>query len=201
MSELGQTLLAQATAYSALEIIAVACAVLYLVFAIRQHIVCWLFAGISTAIFVVIFANVNLYMEAALNVYYFAMAIYGFRVWRNGGHEDVLPVTRWTLGRNLQALAAIVGLSLVSGYLLDTYTDADFAYIDSLTSWASVFATFLVARKVFENWWYWLVIDATMLVVFWLKGLEFTALLYVIYLVLIPIGIRSWRHSMQQAAA
>ncbi|MEM7432408.1 MAG: nicotinamide riboside transporter PnuC [Pseudomonadota bacterium] len=197
MDELGQTLLAQATAYTTLEIVAVVCAVLYLVFAIRQNIVCWLFAGISTAIFVYVFVVARLYMESALNVFYFAMAIYGFLVWRRGTIESPLPVTTWPIRWHAAALAAIAGLSLLSGYLLDTRTDADYAYVDSATTWASIWATLLVARKVFENWWYWLVIDAVMLVVFWLKGLEFTALLYVVYLVLIPVGIVQWRRSMR----
>ena len=185
-----------------LETVAVVLAVLYLVLAIQQNIWCWLCAGISTAIFVYLFFDVRLYMEAVLNVFYFVMAVYGWHSWyfgRSNQHE--LPVVRWSRRTHLLAIVMVVALSLVSGYLLDTRTDAAFPYIDSLTSWGAVWATFLVARKILENWWYWLVIDGTMIYVFWAKDLELTAVLYVVYLVMIPIGLISWTRSWREAQA
>ena len=185
-----------------LETIAVVLAVLYLVLAIQQNIWCWLCAGVSTAIFVYLFFDVRLYMEAVLNIFYFAMAIYGWYSWyfgRSGGHD--LLVVSWSPKSHMRAIAAVVVLSLASGYLLDTYTLAAFPYVDSLTSWGAVWATYLVARKVLENWWYLLVIDTTMIYVFWVKDLELTAVLYVIYLVMIPIGLISWTRSWRDAHA
>ena len=90
------TIAAQAGAFSGLEVVAVIAAVLYLLLAIRQNIWCWLFAGISTAIYVYLFIHARLYMESALNVFYFAMAIYGFSVWYRGRTPGAeLPVTEW----------------------------------------------------------------------------------------------------------
>jgi len=202
MRGLADILIAQAEAYSMLETIAVVLAVLYLVLAIQQNIWCWLCAGVSTAIFVYLFFDVRLYMEAVLNIFYFVMAIYGWYSWyfgRSGGHD--LLVVSWSPKSHMRAIAAVVVLSLASGYLLDTYTLAAFPYVDSLTSWGAVWATYLVARKVLENWWYWLVIDTTMIYVFWVKDLELTAVLYVIYLVMIPIGLISWTRSWRDAHA
>jgi nicotinamide mononucleotide transporter len=191
-----ELLLQQAQAMSLLETLAVALAVMYLLLAIRQNIWCWFCAAISTAIFVYLFFQVSLYMEALLNVFYFAMAIYGWRKWRAGvvdGGE--LPVVVWPLQTHAWAIIVILLVSASSGYLLATRTDAAFPYIDSITSWAAVWATYLVARKVLENWWYWLAIDATMVYVFWAKQLELTAVLYVVYLLLIPVGLISWTRS------
>lgn len=185
---------------SVLEIAAVILAVMYLVLAIRQNIWCWFCAAISTAIFIYLFFDVALYMEAVLNIFYFGMAIYGWRKWRAGAGDRELPVTVWSLRTHIGALSAIVLVSALSGYLLDNRTDAAFPYVDSLTSWAAVWATFLVARKVLENWWYWLAIDATMVYVFWAKDLELTAVLYVVYIVMIPIGLYTWTLSYRAAS-
>ncbi len=199
MLEFVDTLAGQARAYSAYETIAVVLAVAYLVLAIRQNIWCWLCAGISTAIFAFLFFGVRLYMEAVLNVFYFAMAIYGWHTWYFGGDADHdLPVVVWPHKVHLQAVAVIFAVSAVSGFLLDTRTDAAFPYVDSLTSWGAVWATYLVARKVLENWWYWFVIDATMMYVFWAKDLELTSVLYVLYLILIPLGLVSWTRSWRE---
>ena len=59
-------------------------AVLYLLLAIRENIWCWACAGVSTAIYVYLFLTAQLYMESALNVFYFGMAIYGWSVWYRG---------------------------------------------------------------------------------------------------------------------
>lgn len=177
-------------------------AVMYLLLAIRQNIWCWACAAVSTIIFCYLFFDVRLYMEALLNLFYLVMAVYGWHSWRSGrGAKKELPVVVWPRNRHALAIATIVAVSLLCGYLLETRTDAAYPYVDSLTTWGAVWATFLVARKVLENWWYWLLIDATMIYVFWMKGLELTALLYVFYLVLIPIGLLSWTRSYRESRA
>ena len=200
MSGLLAEIAAQVRALSGLEAVAVATAAAYLVLAIRQNIWCWVSAAVSTGIYVYIFLDARLYMESVLNVFYFAMAIYGWHSWRSGGRSiDDLPVVSWPPGRHLVAILVAISLSAASGYLLSAHTDADFPYIDSMTTWGAFWATFLVARKVLENWWYWLVIDVVSAVVFWVKGLELTSLLFVVYVLLIPVGYVAWRRSMQAA--
>ena len=197
-----QELLAQLLEWSPLEMAAVIAAILYLLLAIRENIWCWLFAGISTAIYVYLFVTAQLYMESALNVFYFVMAVYGFAVWYRGHTpEHELPVTKWRLSTHAIAIAAILLLSLCSGYLLDTRTDAAFPYIDSLTTWSAIWATFLIARKVLENWWYWLVIDVASIFIYWSRDLQLTALLFVVYVIMIPFGLISWTRSWREAQA
>ena len=192
---------AEARALAPLEVIAVAAAVAYLLLAIRQNIWCWLGAGISTAIYVYLFFAAKLYMESALNLFYFAMAIYGWSVWYSGrtGDEE-LPVSVWPRKVHAVAIGTILAASIVSGYLLSRYSDAVYPYVDSMTTWGAIWATFLVARKVLENWWYWLAIDAVSIVIYWSRGLELTALLFVVYVVMIPFGIVGWSRSYRESA-
>ena len=102
MRSFAETLLAQATAWTWLEFAAVVAAVLYLLLAIRQNILCWVFALLSTAIYVLLFVDARLYMEAVLNVFYFAMAVYGWLSWRHGGDLVVTAgfaaALAWVLG-------------------------------------------------------------------------------------------------------
>jgi nicotinamide mononucleotide transporter len=177
-------------------------AVAYLLLAIRQNIWCWLCAGVSTAIYVWLFFDAQLYMESGLNAFYFVMAIYGWYVWQSGrSNGQKRPVTAWALRTHVVAIAVIVVASLLSGYLLNTRTDAAFPYIDSLTTWAAIWATFLVARKVLENWWYWLVIDVASIFIYWMRDLELTSLLFMLYVIMIPFGIVNWSKSMREQAA
>ena len=106
------------------ELVAVILAVAYLVLAIRQNIWCWLCAAISTAMYVYLFANANLYMESLLNVFYFGMAIYGWYIWRGGKADDELPVSVWPLQVHLYAVTLIILFAGTSGFLLANFTDA-----------------------------------------------------------------------------
>ncbi len=188
--------------WSPLEAIAVVLAVLYLVLLIRENILAWVCGGVSSAIYVYLMIDARLYMEAALYFIYFVMAAYGFSVWRRGRTpERDLPVTVWPVPVHVWAIAVIVALSFVSGNLLERFTDAEFPYIDSLTTWSAIWATFLVARKVLENWWYWLVIDVASIFIYWSRDLQLTALLFVVYVIMIPFGLVSWTRSYREASA
>ena len=146
--------------WSPSEIAAVIFAILYLLLAIRENIWCWLCAGVSTAIYIYVYFGARLYMESVLNVFYFGMAIYGWRVWSSGrGAGKTIPVITWAVRTHVIALCSIAVLALSSGFLLSRYTDAAFPYMDSATTFCAIWATFLIARKVLENWWYWLAID------------------------------------------
>ena len=197
MAALVTALAEQVAALSLLEVVAVVAAVLYLILAIRQNIACWFFALLSTAIYIWLFIDARLYMESVLNGFYFLMAVYGWWSWRSGG-THVLPVSTRGVQLHVVAVAGIAVLAGINGALLDRYTDAAFPYVDSATTWAALWATWLVARKVLENWWYWLVIDLVSIVIYWSRGLELTALLFVVYVVMIPFGYLAWRRSLHE---
>jgi len=89
----------------------------------------------------------------------------------------------------------------VNAFLLARFTPAANPFIDSMLTWSSVFTTFLVARKVYENWHWWLVIDSVSLCLYFTRHLYFTMLLYGVYVTLCVIGMREWRRSLSAYAA
>lgn len=193
---LTSAVLAQLRDLSPAEVVAVVAAIAYLLLAIRRNIWCWFFAAVSTGISVAVFSQAKLYMESLLNVFYLAMAVYGWYVWRFGGRrQDELPVAKWPLPVHGAALGGIAVVAALNGFLLSRYTDAAFPYADSATTVAAIWATFLVARKVLENWWYWLAIDTVSIYLYWSRDLQLFALLFVLYVALVPIGLVSWRRA------
>jgi nicotinamide mononucleotide transporter len=190
------------TALQAWEVLAVVLAIAYLVLAIRQNIWCWAAAAVSTLLYLYIMYRANLYMESVLQLFYLGMAVYGWQQWRKGGADDgELPVTTWPLRHHLFAIASVILLVVISGELLTRYSDAALPHVDSFTTWGAIVATFMVARKVLENWIYWFVIDAVSVGLYLSRDLVFTAALFTMYLVMIVIGYRSWRASMLEARA
>jgi len=180
-----------------IEIVAAALAVAYLLLAIRQHIGCWAAAFLSSCLYVWVMFGARLYMDSILNAFYAAMAVYGYRQWTSGRGGLPLEVSRWPLSRHCAGLLAVVGMSMVSSFFLGRFTHAAWPFADSMEAWGSVFATFLVARKVYENWHWWLVIDSLSMWLYYVRGLFVTMLLFGLYLVLIVVGMREWRRSME----
>ena len=179
-----------------LETLAVILGIAYIVLAMRENSLCWYCAFASTALYVWIFGDVSLYMESALNVYYMGMAVYGWFLWRRGGEQKAgVRIVRWPVSRHLQIVCVTVILSLVSGYLLSEHTDAHRPFVDSLTTWSSVLATFMVAKKVLENWLYWILINTISIFLFIERDLDQTAAMFSLYLLLSVLGYMTWQKS------
>jgi nicotinamide mononucleotide transporter len=179
-----------------IELLAAALAVAYLLLAIAQRLSCWLAAFVSSVLYVWVLFNARLYMESVLNAFYAAMAVYGFWQWQHGRGGGALAVNRWPIARHALAALGIVALSLVSYFFLRRYTPAALPFADAMVTWSSVFATFLVARKVYENWHWWLLIDSVSACLYYTRHLYATMLLFGLYLILIVIGMREWRRSL-----
>jgi len=186
---------------SAQEYLAVALAIAYLLLAIRENRWCWP-AGIGSALlYLGVFYAAGLYMQAALQLFYAAMGIYGWWAWRPGTDGTTsLAIHRWPLRRHVVALAAIVLVSLASGGLLERYTQAASPYLDSFVTWAAILTTWMVARKLLENWLYWFVIDAVTLGIALEQGLYPTAALFALYLALVVAGWRRWLMAWERRA-
>ncbi|OUR74806.1 nicotinamide mononucleotide transporter [Arcobacter sp. 31_11_sub10_T18] len=170
-------------------------AIAYILLAIRQNIWCWPAAFFSTLIYAVLFFDVSLLMDSALNVYYLLMAVYGWYSWKYGGklQEKELEVTSYGLSKNIKIIAVLTVISFAFGYVMANYTSADFAYVDSFTTVFAVFTTYMLAKKVLENWIYWIVIDAVSIYIYIEKGLNLTAIMFVIYTVLAFVAYKKWK--------
>ena len=185
-------LAAAVAASSVAEVAAVALALAYLILAVRQNILCWLAQLLSACLYMGLFFSARLYMESGLQVFYAAMAIYAWYQWRYGGEEHAgVRIHVWGLHRHAITLTIIVALSGMFGWGM-THTGAAFPYADSFTTVAAIVTTYMVARKVLENWAYWFVIDSISVYLYVARELYLTALLFLLYLVLIVIGFRSW---------
>lgn len=180
------------------ELLAVALAIAYVIFAIRQSLWCWPAAIGSASIYTVLFTSGHLYMEGALQVFYVVMAVYGWLSWRRGRAGQTLSVStrawQWHLRWGLVLLVVVAVLATA----LEVFSNAQMPRLDTLTTVFSLFATFLVARKVLENWLYWIVIDALYVVLFWSKGFYPTAILFAFYTVMACMGYVRWRRDWQQ---
>jgi nicotinamide mononucleotide transporter len=174
-----------------IEAIAVALGVGYVVLAIYGRRACWIAGGLSSALYIAVFLESRLPLQSALQLAYVPLAIYGWAAWRGGADAKSRAVS-WPLSRHLLILACVGGAAALSAPLLARYGASDAPWGESLGTWGSVAATWLVARRCLEAWVWWIVIDAGLAALFLSQGLVPTAALYVGFAVLAVAGWRTW---------
>jgi nicotinamide mononucleotide transporter len=179
-----------------LEFLAVITALAYVVFASQGSLWCWPAAMISTLLYTYIFYDVYLWSDSALQVYYFAMAIYGWWNWSRhiyGEESQEIEIVEYDLYYHLVAITALSVISLIVGYFMANYTPSHFPYLDAATTVFAIFATYLVAKRVLENWLYWIVIDLVSIYLYQAKSLAPTAVLFGLYVILASYAYFQWR--------
>lgn len=183
-----------------IEITAVVFAIIYLLLAVKQDVRCWYAAIFSSFLYFFIMMSANLYMEAYLQIFYIFMAIYGWFQWNKTSEDKSKFIVRtWSIKQHLIVISSVISLAYISGSLLNIYTEAALPFIDALTTWGAIIATYMVAKKLLENWIYWFVIDSISVLLFMSRGLYLTSVLFFVYLIIIYFGYKSWtkiKHEM-----
>lgn len=182
------------------EFCAVALALLYVLLAIRERRSCWLAGGVSAAIYLWVFSTAQLYMESALQVFYIGMAGYGWLHWGRDNSSMQLAIGRLPLRAHAVILAGIAIATLALGTLLANFTNAALPWLDTATTVGALIATWLTTRKVLENWIYWIVIDLASIYLYGSRGLDASAALFGLYVVLAAAGFVQWRQHFRQQA-
>ena len=168
-------------------------AIAYLLLALKQNKLCW-FAWIASSIlYLYVMYQAGLYMESLLQVFYLCMGFYGLSQWtKTINNNQNTYVDLWSIGNHIFAISLVIVLSFLSGILLSNFSNAALPFIDAFTTWGAIMASYMVAKKILENWIYWFVIDSISVFIFASRGLYFTSALFVTYLVIIYFGYKSW---------
>ena len=111
------------------------------------------------------------YAEIAINIYYFFTMIYGVYCWRRRLSDNTLQVQTRRLSRNIFPImsVAILLLSVLTGWLLQRYTDDPQPYLDAFTTVPAIAAQILMVMAYREQWYLWLMVDVLALVM-WLRA-------------------------------
>jgi len=186
-------LIAELRATTLVEAVAAVLGIVYVVLILRRRRAGWIAGAASSLIYVFLSFAARLPMQALLQAWYVAMGVYGWYSWKRNAEQEGGRIRSWPAGRHVVPLAAILAVSALSARYLAAGTQAAWPWVDSLTTWSSLYATWLVARMQLENWLYWIVIDLLTVFLFGAQGHPLTAGLYLMYLGFAVAGFVSWR--------
>jgi nicotinamide mononucleotide transporter len=136
-----------------------------------------------------------------LQIYYVGISIYGWYYWIRGrgeGSSGELPVTHLTGKTALYGSLLAVGSFILLYFALSLKTDSPVPLMDALTTGLSIAATWLMARKVLENWLVWIVTDILCIGLYAWQELWPTVVLFSVYETLAVLGYIRWKQSMKK---
>ena len=179
------------------EWLGVLTALIYVFLATRGHRTCFIFGLISSIIFVEICFSDRLYFDTAINSYYIVMSVVGWINWKSDSDE----VQAVSIGKRNFLIYSLIGLGLsaVLGYITNSYTDASLPYIDAFTTVFAVIATWMLVRKMIENWIIWIVADAVSIFMYAYKDHWPISILFGVYTLIAIYGYYHWKKVLLKA--
>jgi nicotinamide mononucleotide transporter len=184
-----------------LEIFAALLGVMNVMLVIRRSI--WNYpSGIAmVSLYFFIFYDARLYADALLQIFFLVIQLYGWSNWlRSGRASGTVVVERLGVGARLAWLAGTAVAVLVWGAAMARFTDAAAPFLDSAVAGLSVSAQWLLALRKIESWALWIVVDLLAIGLFLSRGLEVTAALYALFLLLAVAGLFAWARRIDAAA-
>lgn len=182
-------------------------ALVYVVLAAIENVWCWLFGILASALSVYLCYAGNLFLESGLQVFYVFIGIYGWYEWLYGNKKKEqapvkteLPIVSWGLQKNAYLLLIGCILWIPFGYIAHQYSTQVLPYLDAFITAFSLVATWMTAKKILENWIYWIIIDASAIVLYANRHFYLIALLYIIYTIIAIIGYFQWRKRIQTSS-
>lgn len=169
----------------------------YIFLSIRQNIWLWPIGIITSLVFFVVFFKATLYADSGLQLYYFIVSFYGWYHWKKAKNKDketgrlkiiVLKAKQWPL---VIIITLAIGFALY--WIFSKYTDASHPMWDSMVTAGSITATWMLARKLLEQWLVWIIVDGASIALFLVKDLYFTSFLTFIYTIMAIWGFIIWQ--------
>lgn len=185
-------------AWSLLEAVAAAGNLAYTVLMLYERRIGWIFGIAASALGIALFLHQQVYAQAALSGYYLVMGAYGWWSWKGDGAQQ-LPITRRGARFHSGMIAAGGALALLLAWILSLLPDARFIVHDGFATSFSLLATWMLARKVLENWAYWIVADTVAIALYAMLGLWWYVGLYAVYVVLSASALRRWHRQWHEA--
>ncbi len=177
-----------------IEIIGFVTAVLGIYLSAKKNILAWPLLIISSVAYAFFFFEIKLYADALLQFFFVATSVFAWVQWKHESKTNqILKVKSLTITMLLMYLFITLLVGKLFGLALNYYTDASYAAYDSLLFAASIYASILSAKLFLENWYIWIVVNISYVVLYILKDAYLTAFLYTILVGIAIHGLREWK--------
>ena len=183
-----------------IQIFGVVTGIIYVILEVKQNRLLWPLGIITSAAYIYIFFSGKFYADMGLQVYYVLISIYGWYYWSRGGvraDKAELPVIHINRQQLIILFLTFIASWVGIYFLLDRYTDSTVPVGDAFTTALAIVATWMLTRKMIEQWFLWILANVVSIGLYIYKGLYPTVILYAIYAGMAVYGYVEWKRSMK----
>ena len=174
----------------------------------RNKVASWPVGLVAVVLFFILFREIRLYSDMVEQAYFFFTGLWGWWAWTHPKRKEdadakkELVVSRGSRDElSLAAGITIFGTLALGAFMARAHihlpavfpAPADYPYLDAFTTVMSFVATILMIRKKVECWYLWILVDVIGIWLYYVKGVRFIALEYVLFLILASGGLYKWR--------
>ena len=183
-----------------LEITAVLFGIASVLFAKKENIWVYPTGIVSTAIYVYICFKFVLYGDLIINIYYSMMSIYGWYMWTKVIEGHHIEITTLSKKDAVKAFGIFFSTAIfvVIIYLYFNRFNRITDYFDTFTTGVFFAAMWLMANKKIEHWLLWIAGNIISIPLYFIKGLGFTGLQFMIFLLIAIFGYLEWKKHLNK---
>ena len=155
----------------------------------------------GNVLWLILFADVALYADAALQIVFIALSAMGWWAWlRLGPQRTELEVSDASARLLLLTGAVVVAGTLILVPVLRA-AHGSAPFLDALTTSLSLGAMLLMNLKKVQHWYVWMVADVIYVPLYLDRGLYLTAFVYTVFFALCIAGLLRWRRAPRPVEA
>lgn len=173
----------------------------------RKNIWSWPIGIVAVILFGILFYQIQLYSDLVEQGYFLVTGFYGWWLWHkemkkgeNETEEDIQVFHNSPKENIISLIIVILGTAIMGAFMCRIHiflpalfaVPASFPYLDAFTTVMSFVAQMLMAHKKIESWYLWITVDVIGIWLYYVKGVKFVSLLYLIFLVLAIQGLYKW---------
>lgn len=185
------------------EYVAVVSGIVSVWYSRKENILVYPTGLASTIIYIYLSYKYHLLGEAAVNIYYTVMSLYGWWLWtlKDNTQHHLVAISfsnrRWWIYQLFFFAAFYVTLFVCLTYLKNGFYPGAIPWADALAAGSAFTGMWLMAKKKVESWYWWLLTNITSIPLFFVKGLVFTSVYYAVLLVMAFFGLSEWKRKVK----
>ena len=185
---------------SGIELFAAVLGVVNVLLVVRRSVWNYPFGMVMVTLYGFVFFQARLYSDTILQVYFFAVQVFGWWYWlKDRDQAGLIRPEVLGIGGRLAAAAVTLAGAAAAGWFFATYTNAAAPWLDAFIASGSVVAQCLMSFRKIENWVWWITVDIVAIGVYFWKGLYPTTVLYVIFMGLSVFGLVAWLKQLRSS--
>jgi len=172
----------------------------------KANIWSWPIGIVNVILAFFLYYQIQLYPDMFLQVFFFVTSVVGWIRWANPkageedrNHELKVSYMKW------KQFVFVVLIGMAGTYVLGALASrvhewfpsvfqqpSAYPYVDSFITVMSIVTTFFMIQKKIESWIIWIVVDVVATYLYFIKGVKFYSLEYLIFSIIACFGLWHW---------